>query len=677
MQILECTDKNIRDQVIQGLLDGDTVEDLLKEKDPSLDKTIATCRAQEAAKRQRAEMVPLPGEVAAVQTPPSRPTPKSTRRTPPTTVCPGCGDSPHQGGRQNCPARGVTCYGCQKVGHCHRVCRQRRQQPGSPPPPTNSDSTAPGSRAVSVTPLMASAKLHPSLSFRSAPTISVHMASLNGEVTVHVLPDSGADICVAGRILLEQLNEHPDNIPPSSVTPRAVNGTSMRPIGKLPVKVSLGAQEHTAEFHIYPEVSGTLLSWEAAKALHILPPHYPNPPQPPTLCLTASETKRQDVRTDFPTVFDGLIKTMEGEKFHIAPTDDAQPFCVKAPRAIPFAYRDKLKAELELLQEQGIIAPVTEPTEWCAPIVVAPKKIRMCVDLSRLNRFVKRERYQSTTPAQAVADIAAQNARVFTKLDDLKGYHQCPMDEESQLLTTFITPFGRFKFRRAPFGISSISEHYNRRMDEAFAGLLGYRRIVDDVVIYDSDVTQHTTHVREFLQRCAKRKITLKNDMWEFAKSQVTFAGFILSEQGYQIDSSITQAIANFPTPVTRTDLRAFFGLANQLSASTATLANLLAPLRPLLSTKNEFTWSPDLEAAFSTAKQSLTTAPTVSYFDPEKPTRLCTDASRQGLGFTLQQKGGDGWTLVQAGSRFLSDTESRYAIIELELLAVAWAITK
>ena len=319
------------------------------------------------------------------------------------------------------------------------------------------------------------------------------------------------------------------------------------------------------------------------------PSTLPQSSSTPHLVLDCLRDKRQDVRTDFPTVFDGLIKTMEGEKFHIALTDDALPFCVKAPRAIPFAYRDKLKAELELLQ-QGIIAPVTEPTEWCAPIVVAPKKgsdkIRMCVDLSRLNKFVKRERYQSTTPAQAVADIAAQNARVFTKLDALKGCHQCPMDEESQLLTTFITPFGRFKFRRAPYGISSISEHYNHRMDEAFAGLSGYRRIVDDVVIYDSDVTQHTTHVREFLQRCAERKIILNNDKWEFAKSQVTFAGFILSEQGYQVDSSITQAIANFPTPVTRTDLRVFFGLANQLSASTATLANLLAPLRPLLSTK-------------------------------------------------------------------------------------------
>ena len=122
---------------------------------------------------------------------------------------------------------------------------------------------------------------------------------------------------------------------------------------------------------------------------------------------------------------------MEGEKFHIALTDDAKPFCVHTPRTIPFAYRDKLQKELQLLQSQGIIEPVTEPTEWCAPIVVAPKKdsdqIRMCVDLSRLNRYVKRERYQSPTPAEAVADIAAENAKVFTKLDALKGYHQCPL----------------------------------------------------------------------------------------------------------------------------------------------------------------------------------------------------------------------------------------------------------
>ena len=292
----------------------------------------------------------------------------------------------------------------------------------------------------------------------------------------------------------------------------------------------------------------------------------------------------------------------------------------------------------------------------------------MCVDLSHLNKYVQRERYQSSTLAEAVADIASNNTKIFTKLDALKGYHQCPLNEESQLLTTFITPFGRFKYLRAPYGISSISEHYNRRMDEAFAGLTGYRRVVDDIVIYDSDSTQHAKHVRQFLQRCSEQRITLNPDKWEYTKPQVTFAGFNLDKDGYSIDSSITDAVAKFPTPSSRTELLAFFGLANQLAASTDALAGLLGPLRPLLSTKNEFLWLPDHEA-FQAAKMSLASAPTLQFFDLQKPTRLCTDASRKGLGFILQQKQDDSWVLVQAGSRFLSDAESRYAIIELELL--------
>ena len=170
---------------------------------------------------------------------------------------------------------------------------------------------------------------------------------------------------------------------------------------------------------------------------------------------------------------------------------------MKAPRSIPFAYREKLKKELDLLQQQGIITPVTEATEWCAPIVVTPKKdtdsIRICVDLSRLNHYVRRERYQSPTPAEAVADIAAEEAKFFTVLDARKGYHQCPLDEGSQSLTTFITPFGHYKYCRAPYGLSSIAEHYNRRMAEAFEGLSDFRRVVDDIVIYDRQDNPHQT----------------------------------------------------------------------------------------------------------------------------------------------------------------------------------------
>ena len=278
---------------------------------------------------------------------------------------------------------------------------------------------------------------------------------------------------------------------------------------------------------------------------------------------------------------------MTGNEFHISLIDDAKPFCVNTPRSIPFMYHDKLKSGLELLQRQNIVAPITEATEWCAPIVVTPKKnsdnIRMCVDLLHLNRYVRRERYQSPTPAEAIADIAATNAKYFTVFDAMKGYHQCPFDTDSQCLTTFITPFGRFKYLRAPYGIASISEHYNRHMAEALAGLSGFHRIVDDIIIYDSTIEDHVSHVRQFLQRFTEKQIALNPQKCKICITKVIFAGFNISSEGYQVDRSITDAISQLPKPTNRTDLCSFFGLVNQLSSSVSTVATLLISLRPLL----------------------------------------------------------------------------------------------
>ena len=159
-------------------------------------------------------------------------------------------------------------------------------------------------------------------------------------------------------------------------------------------------------------------------------------------------------------------------------------------------------------------------------------------------------------------------------------------------------------------------------------------------MIYDQNKAEHGSHVRQFLQRCAEKNITLNLLKWRFAQSTVDFAGFILSPKGDLLD----RAIAEFPTPANRTDLRSLIGLVNQLSTSTLTIATLLAPLRPLLSTKNKYTWNEEFEAAFIKGQKTLTLSPILSYFNQEKETHLCTDASRQGLGFVLQQKTGSTW---------------------------------
>ena len=83
-------------------------------------------------------------------------------------------------------------------------------------------------------------------------------------------------------------------------------------------------------------------------------------------------------------------------------------------------------------------------------------------------------------------------------------------------------------------------------------------------------------------------------------------------------------------------------------------------------------------EEAFTKVKTALTSPPVLAHFDPSLPTVLQTDASRRkGLDYALMQQHGSRWKLIQCGSRFLSDTESRYAVVELELLAAVWALKK
>ena len=307
----ECNQKNIRDQIIEGISDGDTVEDLLRERNLSLDMAIAKCRAQEAAKKHRGELASHADISAQVQV--IRQHSGQTSRLP-QKMCMGCGSAPHPGGHQNCPAFNRVCHNCRITGHLARVCKKKgcALVPG---PHSQSQQSAPGTLSLQADylleeygiPQINSSKV--SHTFEPAPTIRVHVASLNGNTTIPVLPDSGADISVAGPSMLEKLNEHPDNLLPSNVRPRAVNGNTMTPIGKLPVTISLGRVTYSDEVHIYLQVRNTLLSWKTAKGLRILSPSYPHPMPSSLPQITAIGRdplpSSSSIMAEFPHVFDG------------------------------------------------------------------------------------------------------------------------------------------------------------------------------------------------------------------------------------------------------------------------------------------------------------------------------------------------------------------------------------
>lgn len=145
-----------------------------------------------------------------------------------------------------------------------------------------------------------------------------------------------------------------------------------------------------------------------------------------------------------------------------------------------------MREELERMESMGVISKVTEPTAWCSGMVVVPKslkeKLRICVDLTPLNVAGTRECHILPAVDQTLAMMS--DAKVFTKLDARSGFWQIPLTPESRALTTFITPFGRYFFKRLLFGIASAPEHFQRRMLQMFESFEGILCHADDVLEY-------------------------------------------------------------------------------------------------------------------------------------------------------------------------------------------------
>ena len=203
-------------------------------------------------------------------------------------------------------------------------------------------------------------------------------------------------------------------------------------------------------------------------------------------------------------------------------------------------------------------------------------------------------------------------------------------------------------------------------------------KIVDDILTYEGDYQSHLDNVWEILNRCREYSITLNPDKFKFAEDEVEYCGYQLNSEGFTPNRKKIHAIANFKAPESVTELKSFLGMVNQLSQFSSDVSTLAEPLRHLLKKGTVWNWSDDHEKSFKAVKKALSEPPILAYYDPKLPIMLQTDAARlKGLGYACLQKHDTGWKLVDCGSRFLSDTESRYATIELEMLAITWAVKK
>ena len=387
-----------------------------------------------------------------------------------------------------------------------------------------------------------------------------------------------------------------------------------------------------------------------------------------------------DIVKEFPTIHGRLGKINVGEDVTIRMKQGITPHQTTAPRHIPIPLREKVIRELEKMVKMGVIKKIDNPTEWCHPIVIVSKpdgSIRLCIDLTKLNAGVERELYQLESVEETIGKLGDECV-FMTKVDANSGYWQVPLDKASQELTTFITPIGRFCCTRGPYGLSSMQEIFSKKMDIVIAGLVGIVKSTDDFMIHAKTREILRERTRELFKRFEKHGVTINLKKCEFEKTEMNFIGHKINKDGIQPLESKMAAIEAFAEPRDITELRRFLGMANQMAKFNPNLSEASAPLRDLLSTKNDFVWQPAHAEAFKQVKKVIMSPEVLKLYDVNRPTKIRCDGSRlNGIAVILYQKHGDRWYPVNCASRYLKESEKRWYPIENEMLAITWGCEK
>jgi len=285
---------------------------------------------------------------------------------------------------------------------------------------------------------------------------------------------------------------------------------------------------------------------------------------------------------------------MDGPPVEIHLSEGAEPVACHKAIPVPLHWQERVFADLKRDEALGVVerVPIGEPVNWCHRMVVTRKQDgtpRRTVDLSPLNKHCKRETHNSESPFHLARRIPRNTWKTVT--DAWNGYHSVPLRESDRHLTTFITPFGRWRYKRAPQDFLSSGDGYNRRFDAILAEFERKERIVDDTIHYDTDLEAHWWRTIDFLTLVGNAGIVLNANKFQFAKRDVDFAGFRITADRIDPLPKYYKTIRDFQTPSSTTNIRSWFGLVNQVS-NYAQLREQMAPFRPfLLSNRLVETW--------------------------------------------------------------------------------------
>ena len=278
----------------------------------------------------------------------------------------------------------------------------------------------------------------------------------------------------------------------------------------------------------------------------------------------------------YPNQFD-CIGNFHGE-YHIV-TDPQVQLVIHAPRKCPIQLKDDIKNCLDEIVEKGVIRKIDEPTDWVTSLAYSRKQHgKLCLEPKDLNKAIKNCHHHTPTLEEITHQFAG--SQHFSKLDAKNEYWSVNLDAESQQLTTFNSPFGRFCFQRMPFGLVMSQDVFHQRMDEILDKCTGTLGIADYIAVYRETKTEHDKYLHNLMKVARDNGLVLNSEKCAIGQERIHFFGMVYDAKGVHPDSERVEDIRNTPAPTNKTCLQQFLGMATYMSPFVPQLAELIAPPR-------------------------------------------------------------------------------------------------
>jgi hypothetical protein len=642
-----------RDKIVCGIRNPRIREKLLAEGNSlTLERAVEVCRIYETTQAQlksfdnNSHHPPIKQEVDVVYR--KQPKPADARSRSRGTECYFCGGI--YGPGHSCPAKGKTCSKCRKLNHFAKVCCSKVVNAIE-----NDERNQIAETAEEDEILLYAVQQDGSKDEAFVPL------KINNQTTVSFKIDTGAQANIIPQHYFDLLAPKP-LIQPTKQKLTSYCGSTISTVGTCFLSCSYnGTSEQKHRFFIVGGNSVPILGFKSSKNMNLVKL---------VLNIDASDDGKstpdlKPLLEQYKELFSGIGKIQGECEIHLK--EGFMPTAYPA-RKVPIAMREKLKQELDRLESLGIIGKVEEPMEWVNSMVLVEKKdggVRLCIDPVDLNKAIKRPHYPIPTFEDAIADLSG--AKYFSKLDATSGYWSLVLSKAASDLTTFNTIYGRYRWKRYPFGLISAQDEFQRKMEEIFQGLEGLKILVDDLLIYGATREEHDRRLADVLERAKQKGVKFNRSKCQIAVQSVCYFGHIISNAGIKPDPEKLRAINEMPTPKSKEELQTLLGMLNFLSRYIPNLATQNRPLRDLIKA-NEFEWKELHTTCLNQLKESIVT--NLAFFDSSSPTlELEVDASKHGLGARISASG----KVFAYASRSLSKSEQNYSQLEKELFAIVY----